>query len=174
MSSGRVAVTATRLSGAPATVTSPAPTRNAASPASRSAPGMPAPPPMTSTRPWVPLCDSRARRGRLDASSLSSMRRMSGANCGETGATTPRSSSSTTPACSGPAPRNSPDFSATKLTVTSAHTAASVHRAGVGIHSGWDVERQHRTLRGIDRADHGERLRRAARPRARCLTIRRR
>jgi hypothetical protein len=78
-----------------------------------------------STRPFEPLCDSRGRFGRVAAILASSMRRMSGANFGSAGATTPRSSSSTTPACSAPAPTNKPDLNPTKVNVISARTAAS-------------------------------------------------
>ena len=55
ISSGRAPTTTCRCSGLLATVTRPAPTRSAASAARRTAPGMPAPPPMTTTLPNSPL-----------------------------------------------------------------------------------------------------------------------
>ena len=117
---------AARFSGAVATVTRPAPTRRQASPASLTAPGMPAPPPTISTRPKSPLFACRRRDGSAWAISPSPSRSSSAVNRASAGGFTSRSSNSNRPAYSGPSPRNSPVFSATKLMVQSARTAVPI------------------------------------------------
>src|SRR6059058_2525217 len=124
MSSGRPAAIAATFSGATATVTSPAPTRRHASPASRAAPGMPLPLPTISTRPKLPLLADRARRGSASWISASTMRVSRGARCADGAGASSRSSKNTAPANSGPSPTRSPVFMPTKVTVASARTAS--------------------------------------------------
>ena len=64
ISSGRPATMALRLSPAVATVTRPAPTRRQLSPASRTAPGMPGPPPTIRYATEIALVRLAARRGK--------------------------------------------------------------------------------------------------------------
>ena len=122
ISSGQPATTAVACSARVNTVTRPAPQRSAASPAKRTAPGMPTSPPTTTTCPCRPLWASRARRGKPAS--------VCRGNCHSRGCASSANAAGGTPSVcrrarpANPGFKNSPAFQPTKVLVNSARTAA--------------------------------------------------
>ena len=118
INSGRRNAARSRFAASEASVTSPAPQRNAASADSSAAPNMPRAPPATSTRPASPLCMPRLRRG----NSGGEMMRATGRTARRAAPGTRKSSNNTSPAWSRPSPVNRPIFRPIKVKVACART----------------------------------------------------
>ena len=111
-----------------ASVTSPAPTRSAASAASAAAPVMPSEPASTRIRPHVPLCASRARGGSSFAAASCVMSDCRIPSPARRAWGMPISSTSSSPAAFAPCPRKCPTFGRPRASVRSARTAMEAIR----------------------------------------------